>query len=287
MNKGRATIKKDTNKLISAGFENWQGVRVGSFFKFSQDQNHYSVARVEPLNFIVDYEKIGPKTLKVASNTDININNLDTVTISYKEWEIQTTNSITNPGRGYRIGNVLTLKGGKPSSDTQSNLKNIASIEVTNVNELGEIAVIRLANKGKYYEIPSEISLTGGNGTGATLDISFKVCDNRTIVERDIENVEFDGSNTIFTINYALPEEVKFGKIGADKWEIYLATSYVEGTRINDVYEITRDFTPNLSLPILAKGSLSLDAVFNSAMLTLDNKIKSLESRLAILEGKP
>lgn len=285
MDRGRATIKKDTNKLVSAAFDDWQGVRIGSFFKFIQDSNHYSVARIEPLNYIVEFEKIAPKTLKVAANTDININNLDSVTISYKEWEIQTVNSITNPGKGYRIGNVLTLKGGKPSSDIQSNLKHIASIEVTNTNELGEITVIRLVSKGRYYEIPKDIVLIGGHGTGAEFDIRFKNCDNRTIVDRDIQHVEFDGENTIFTINYDLPEEVKFGKIGADKWEIYLATPYIEGTRINEVYEIMRDFTPYAGLPIMAKNSASVDLIFNSAMLIFDNKIKELENRIKKLEN--
>ena len=286
MNKGRATIKKDTNKIISSTYENWQGVRVGSFFKFGVDQNHYSVARIEPLNYIVEYERIAPKTLKVAANTDINLNILDTVTISYKEWEMQTVHSIINGGRGYKIGNILSLKGGKPSSDVQSNLKSIASVEVTNVNELGEITLVRLSNKGRYYQIPEENIFVGGNGTGAELNVQFNVCSNRTIVDRDIEAIEFDGENTIFKLSYDLPEEVKYGKIGADKWEIYLSTPYIEGTRVNEVYEITRDFTPNSSLPVLAKGSMSIDTVYNSAIAILDKELKDIKERLKVLENK-
>ena len=65
-----------------------------------------------------------------------------------------------------------------------------------------------------------------------------------------------------------------------------MATPYIEGTRVNEVYEITRDFTPNAGLPVMAKGSLSVENIFNSAMSILDIKLKEIDSRLKALEGK-
>ena len=157
---GTASIIKDTNKLISSN--DWRGCRIGSFFKFKSDLNYYVVSRIEPLFYLAEFEKINDRKIKVNIDTGINLNIFDTVTISYKEWEIQTIIDIPNQGKGYKIGDILSLQGGKPCSNLQDNIKEVAKISVDNTDESGAILRISLINKGKYYEIPEVIISVNG-----------------------------------------------------------------------------------------------------------------------------
>lgn len=284
-NLGNGSIIKNTNRLISSTSSNLRSCRVGSFLKFKSDSNHYIISKIDPLFYITEFEKVDGKKIKINSDTSININILDTVIISYKEWEIQTINSIISQGRGYKIGDVLCLDGGKPIIGVQDNLKNIAKIHVDNTDENGSILKISILEKGKYYEYPEESIVVGGKGEGAKFDIRYKICDNRTMIERDVQNVEFDGKNTIITLNYDIPNEIKLGKISVDKWEIFLSTPYVEETKINETYETTRDFSPHLNIPLMLKGSLSMETIFNSSILMMEKKIKELENRISKLES--
>lgn len=70
-------------------------------------------------------------------------------------------------GSGYSNGDLLTLSGG--------NFDRPATIIVDNVSA-GALDKIRIFDAGQYSSIPtSPASVTGGTGTGATINISWKV----------------------------------------------------------------------------------------------------------------
>ena len=70
--------------------------------------------------------------------------------------------SIQAPGSGYLTNDVLTLTGGTGTP---------ATIEVTGTNSAGAITNFSLLTAGSYTaEPPNPVSVTGGNGSGATFN---------------------------------------------------------------------------------------------------------------------
>ncbi len=281
-NTGSASIIHGTNKLISSSHSDFSTIRAGSFIKFTKDTNHYIAGQISPLFFLVEFKKIGDRQIEINGDTGININIFDSVTISFKEWEIQSVINLTNPGKGYNQGDILILDGGKSYINVQDNLRQFGKIKVESVDENGSINRFSVVEKGRYSEIPNGlVKLLGGKGENAEANILFKNCDNRVVLERDVENVQFDGQKTIITLTYNIPPEIELGKVGVNKYGMILTSNYEEQTKINEKYEITRDFTPYLGLPLLTKGSLTPDLVINQIAILIDKKFKDQDEKIA------
>ncbi len=84
-----------------------------------------------------------------------------------EKWFLNGTTSLVNVtinqrGTGYRVGNVLNVPGGI-----------LGSLYVTSLNGLRSSAIgtVSVANPGSGYVTGTNISVTGGDGTGATVDI--------------------------------------------------------------------------------------------------------------------
>ena len=71
------------------------------------------------------------------------------------------TATISAPGSGYAVGDVLTLSGGTSAQ--------AASLYVISVGATGNITAVSILNMGNYTVAPTgTLSVTGGSGTGAT-----------------------------------------------------------------------------------------------------------------------
>jgi len=80
---------------------------------------------------------------------------------------LSTANPHGSSGSGvnYRSGDVLTSNGGTGTACT---------VMVTNVDGAGKILGVRVAGVGKFSAAPgSPNSMTGGHGTGASIDLNF------------------------------------------------------------------------------------------------------------------
>lgn len=280
-----ASILKNTNKIITHSEADCTGVRENTFVKFKDDSTFYTVAESESLFYIKDFETISRNKLKINDDVVTVLLPNDVLTISYKEYELLTLNSIINKGVGYKIGDKLFANGGIPSINILDNISAPLSLIVTQIGPNGEIETIQIDRRGKYTECPQKnCDIVGGSGKGAILDLDFKTLENRVITEKDIAFVEFNGSYSIVTLAYSLPVGVKDGKISINKWELLLNTNYANDTKINQTCEVLRDVTPNLALPLLIRNSFSIDSIFNQAMIMLDNRIKDLENNILLLK---
>ena len=47
-------------------------------------------------------------------------------------------------------------------------------------------------------------------------------------------------------------------------------------TKVNVVYTVSRDFTPNFKLPLLLKGSNSPEVTYNQAIKIIDEEMQSM-----------
>lgn len=274
------SIKKNSNRLISSTYSDWSGVREGSFIKFNDDFHFYTVSHTEKRIFLKDYTVLQPNIIQINEDCGININVGDSLNISFKEYELNTWKIISS-GRGYRIGDQLTLDGGVASLNTADNTLNSSVITVTQVSNEGQIAEINITNRGKYLTPPNNnTNLKGGSGTGSSIEITFKITDHRTFTERDVEKVEFKNAETVIYLVYALPAGTKEGKLSIEKWEIILSSNYSGETNINETFEIIRDFTPYCKIPLLSMNSKNQELTFNKSMAILDQRIAELEEKI-------
>lgn len=78
------------------------------------------------------------------------------------------TATIAGGGTGYTVGNVITLVGGTPSASA-------ATYTVSAVSG-GVITAVTPLNFGSYTALPTNpVSVTGGSGSGATLNVTYGV----------------------------------------------------------------------------------------------------------------
>lgn len=280
------SIKKDSNRLVSSTYSDWSPVREGTFIKFNDDFHFYTVSHTEKKIFLKDFVTIQPNIIQINENCGINIGVGDSLNISFKEYELNNYKIISS-GKGYRIGDQLTLDGGVASLNVINNTLNTSIVIVTKVGSEGQINEVSVSNKGKYLTIPNpNTALKGGSGSGSSIEVSFKLTDHRTFTERDVQNVEFKNSETILYLVYPLPPGTKEGKLSIEKWEIILSSNYLGETNTNEVFEIIRDFTPYYKIPLLTPNSKNQELTFNNSMAILDKKIAELEEKIKKLESK-
>lgn len=279
------SIKKNSNKLISTTFSDWSAVREGTFIKFNDDSQFYIVSHTEKKIFLKDFILIKPNVLQINEDCGINISEGDSLNISYKEYEINAVYKLLIAGQGYKNGDHLTLGGGAASLNIADHTLNSAIVNVDKVGSKGEIIEFNLINKGKYLEAPPNITdLKGGQGSGASIEVSFKLTDHRSFIERDVQKVEFQSSSTLVYLVYGLPNGIKDGKLSIEKWEIIFNSNYNGENRSSQPFQVTRDFTPNLKIPLIAKNSQNQELTINHGFAVLDKKIAELEERIKKLE---
>jgi hypothetical protein len=281
-----ASISKDSNILISSTFADWSAIRDGTFLKFEDDSAFYVASRTEQKTYLKDYIVIQPNIIQVNENCGTNINEGDSLNISYKEYELSTINKFISQGAGYKAGDQLMVDGGKASINIRDNTPNSTIITVVSVGGSGEIIDSKIENRGKYLVPPDQVlSLKGGSGSGASIDPMYKLADHRSFIERDVQKVEFKSSETIIHLVYPLPAQVTEGKLSIEKWEVTLSSNYSGESKINKPIQVIRDHTPNYRFPLLIKNSLNQEMIHNYTTTVLDRKIKELEDRIKKLEG--
>jgi len=145
--------------------------------------------------------------------------------------------------------------------------------------------------KGKTFkhfseqpEFDSEGNVTSPGKTVSKIaksqDVKFSYgeYEDRIILPYSISFVNGD----LITLNKDLPKNVNIGKISCEKWEIFLENKYMGKDARNVECQIIRDFTPNLSLPLLPNFSPSNGALTNQALKILDQEIHLIKVKLGI-----
>ena len=275
------SVRRGDAKVISTTFSDWSALREGTFIKFNDDPQFYIVSCTERKTYLKDFITLESSVIKVNEDCGVNINEGDTLHISYKEHELSTIYKIISAGKGYRIGDQLTLAGGTASLNITDNILNSTKFIASKVGDEGEIAELNIIDKGKYIEIPPQITdLKGGLGSLASLEVGFKLTDHRAFIERDVQKVEFKGSATIIHLVYSLPTGIKEGKLSIEKWEMILVSNYQGENKIAQPFQVIRDFTPNYRIPLITKNSFNQELIINHALTILDKKIAELENKL-------
>jgi hypothetical protein len=271
-----ASALKGHNEIISDTEADWSVIREGTYFRFKGDMAFYTIASKERLYYIKDFDVLSSSLILVDDNTSIFLQNQDSLTISFKEFECDTVVEIKNGGVNYKIGDKVSVKGGVLSKNLIDNTTQPTTLLVKQIGHAGNITEVSIEKNGKYILPPENECQIIGKGMGAIIELEFSVSDKRGILEREIEKIELNSGQTKITLNFPLPENLKAGKLSIDKWKAFLSADYSGENKLGQSYEMLRDFTPNLNLPLMIKNSVSPEFVFNESMAILDKKLTEI-----------
>ena len=270
-----ASILKDTNRLIASSQANWASLPEGSYIIFDEDEDFYKVIDKEQFFFIKDFHRVDNDKILVKGDLGVKLTLNDNLTLTFKEYEASSL-EIINGGKGFSVGDILTVEGGECKTDVMNDLNSPTEIKITEVNKNGSIIKAELKHPGLYTLSPE----SGQTLEGAELDIKYSLLDKRTVENRSVANVALtqDG-NTLIHLNHPLPTNVKHGKFSVSKWELILNVNYPKSTKINSSYRVISDFTPHLGIPLMKDDTDNYKILFNDAVTKIEKKLIELEEK--------
>ena len=284
-----ASIKSGTNRVVGQADNDWETIRDGSHLKFVNDPVHYLVASTKKYFFIKSFTSDDGKSILIPEDTGIEMMLNDTVTVSYKDYEVIDVVNITNGGSGYSLGDSLQLSEFNPSLNNFSNSLGIALFKVDSVNQNGEITSLNIDDRGSYHSPigDEEVSLVGGSGSSVKVKLLGNLKANRSSIERSVVSVDraADGGTRVF-FNYSIPQQITDGKASVHKWELRLSSDYRGSDKIEQVCTITRDFTQKFGFPLMAANAMNGDIAHNESVRKIDTLISDLQNKVQELEEK-
>lgn len=267
-------INRDSNTLVSHSESDWSFLRPGDLVTIDDDKIFYEIASRENLFFIQSFDKINDTQIVINGNYEYLFIPDDVINISYKEYELLTIKEILNKGNGYKVNDILNLTGGEVSINVTDNSSQSTLLKVEAVDSHGGITKFSIANRGNYTIFPDKINdLYGGHGQECKISVEDRITESRKMLERQIESVKENESNTIITLNYSLSNSIINGKISCNKWKAYLSANYTGETKRNAEYHVTRDHTPYLKLPLVLKNSGKLEEYYNYTIKKIDQEL--------------
>jgi len=270
-----ASILKGSNRLIASSQANWAGLPAGSFIMFDDDEDFHKIVNKESFFLIKDFEKIADDQIMINENIGVKLSLNDSIKLTFKEYELSGVN-INKTGSGFKVGDILTVKGGACKKDLTNDLTIPADVKVTGVGKNGAIKKIEINTKGLYLDHPEPIHTFGS----AEIELVFSSSEKRSIEDRSISNILYSDDKTVLVLNHALPPNSGNGKLSVEKWELILSTEYSKDTKINATYKVLTEFTPHLNLPLLRSDLSKNEAILNQALMTIDKEIKELKDKL-------
>lgn len=287
----KASVLKDTNRIVCESEFDPLCLRPGARIKFDADSEVYNVARCESFFYITPFEVENSEFLWVKADSSIDLVEGDNIEISYKEYEVESDFKVLNSGRGYSVNDILTIKDGTPCVDLQSQISQYSELKVLAVDESGGVTSIELLSGGKYTKVPDgQVSFgyrpPGGKGSDLEFILTYKLINNRSIIDREIHEIRKEGERYKLLLNNPLPHYIVEGKLSVRKSQIFLSSPYGSESKINSTYSLMTNFTENYRLLFLAENSLSTASIYNEMIIFLDKKLKATEERLSKLENK-
>jgi hypothetical protein len=278
---------KGSNKIIACSKADWSPVKTGSFIVVGNDDHFYKIVDKNQFSFSKEVFVLPSSDQLKVNGTDVNLSINDAISFTSNEYKISEVSIEEGEGgSGYKKGDLLIPSGGVYKFYSIDGVDRKAELEVTSVGPGGEITHVKIKSGGAY-SIPVEENsdFTGGSGEGAKLSFISSPKGTKIIEERTITNTKEEEGCTILYLDHPIPPRVKTGTITVKKWEISLATSYSGETKIDINYEILKDFTPNLELPLIRGDINSGYLLYNESISILDEKITELENRIKELES--
>lgn len=280
-----AGIEKGTNRFVSSSKSSWRHINTSNFFRIKNDHNFYEIVKVSEFCYNQEFETVDLNTIRIRSDVGANLLLGDELKLMYSIFSFVTVFSISNPGVGYRVNDLIKLNIKNEIYDTYSGEEEYTSLKVTEVDERGQIIKFSIAKKGSYYNSPPEdCDVVGGHGEKARFKCFFKETISSQILDREIVYIDRN-IPTVIQLNCEIPPGITKGNLSVDKWELFITANHEKS--IYDVqYEVIKDFTPYYRMPLLLPNSFSREMIYNRSISIMDSEMRKLENRISELEKR-
>lgn len=278
-----AGISRDSNRVVSSSKTSWANIAPNNFFRIKGEPNFYEVAKLNEFCYLKEAEVINDDTIQINEDVGPNLLVGDEILIMYEIYEFITVFKITDPGAGYKVGEIIKLDLTEATNNSYSGDENYTSFQVSEVSGAGGIIKFSIVKKGTYYSQPPEvISTIGGKGNGAEFTCLFQPKLSPNTLDREITHIERNIPSKL-RLQGNIPKNIRKINITSQKWEMFLTAPFNKD--IYDAqYEVIKDFTTNYRFPLLLQNSFSKELVFNRTITLIDYKLKQLDDRIKRLE---
>lgn len=277
------SVQNNSNKIISSSEEKFVGISNGNLIKIGNEDILYSIIGREKYFYIRNFSIVDPKNIVIDDNINNNLQNGDNIRITFKEYELIMINELINEGKNYSLNEDVLVIGGKLNINISDGSSEPSILTITETGENGNIKQLGIKKKGKYISIPpNPCKVAAENGKDAELNVNYSECGNRTVLERIIDSITIKDNKTYIHLNYSLPINLEQGKLSVEKVSLTLDKPYYGDTESNVNYQIYKNFTPNITLPLMAKNTLSPESIFNNAVHKIDAEINKIKKHLNI-----
>jgi hypothetical protein len=277
------SVQNNSNRIIGSSEEKFVGIRDGNLIRFNNENELYTILKKENVSYVKNFDVINLKTIALDEFTGIKLQVGDTLKINYKEYELLAVCDFINRGINYNNEDELKVEGGELILDISSGMVNPTILQVIEIDKEGKVLEIGIKEKGKYIKVPNNpCKVSGGSGTGIEFDLRYTELESFSITERTIQNITFKNNKTYLVLDYSLPINLKKGNFSVEKSCLILTSPYLGPTQLNINYQVYRDFTPSLNIPLMVKNSSSPDIIFNKAMKKIDEEISIIKRKLGI-----
>lgn len=285
------SILKDTNKVIGSTHDNFSSLRPGSYIKIDREDILYPVTQTQSIFYSKPFENKKNREIIINDYCGLLLQKGDAMRIFYDRFGLDTIVRISNAGKSYDEGEIVTIRGGIPSINNIDAQIYPTRLLINVVNPEGGIVMLSKTpsnENGDYIEPPGDdIELISGKrGKGATIRCQYKTIDTPSVITRTIENITYTDGKTTILLDYSIDPNISKGTLSLEKWEAHLGYNYIGENKNSVPYEVFRDFTPNVNLPLLLKNSRSTELLYNQSMFTLDQEITNLKREIAELKSK-
>jgi|LULG01.1.fsa_nt_gb hypothetical protein len=281
-----ASVIQGSDKITACAKADWSNIRDNSFILIDGDKVFYQIIDKRKYTYKTSVSVVNDTQIKIHDNVGTTLGTDDDISFRSPEYNVSTVN-VNDGGDGYVIGDILKPEGGVCKYNSLDEIDITAEFEVTEVNNSGKVLSLKLVNEGKYNIAPSDsCALWGGSGSGASCTISTSLSNTISSEERGVSLVELSDNETIIHLNHPLPPKIESGEIEVNKWELTINRNYVGESKLSAGYDIIKDFTPNLDLPLLHKEIIMSHLLYNESVIKIDEKIKNLENEIESLKGQ-
>lgn len=272
------SILNNSNLVYTSSQTDWSKIRQGAFIKLGNNNFFNTISEVNEFFFIKDFTVENPTTISILFDEEKYENQIlekDLITISYKDYELDSIFEIKEKGQNYKKNSLLYIEGGKLSSSIMGNSNSEIILVVLEVGPKGELEKIGVKSRGKYLIPPSNNAyIRSEYGSGAIIDCDFRELSTRNKLEREILYIRYETGKVIIGLNYALPLNLKEGKLSINKYSLLLKEIYSGPTIINGNYFLSFDFTTNFNFPLMPPNCPHPEIVYNNFILKLDAILK-------------
>jgi hypothetical protein len=285
------SVLKDTNKVVGSTYDNFSAIRPGSFIRIENGQVLYPITKTQSIFYSKPFINNKNREIIISDYCGIFIQKGDNIKIFYNRYELDSILSITSAGKGYNEGEIVTISGGVPSVNNIDGQVYPTRLVINIVNPEGGIVSLSKTDSnenGDYINTPvGDLELIGSkNGKNAQIRCQFKIIPSSLSIDRTVREISYQDGKTKIILDYSIDPNITNGNLSLEKWEAHLAYPFIGESRNNVPYEIFKDFTPNLNLPLLLKNSRSNELLYNQGMFLIDAEISSLRKTVEELKSK-